>query len=289
MAFYEAASQMASAMSQAGIKPLEDVTDKLASEAGKFIRFRCEGDRRGRKNGYAVLFPDGQGGAFGHWPSQLKGSWQSSVTQAFRSSRDMREISRRLAAQADTRLDGERSAAEGAEELLMVAEAADPLHPYLIKKGIPSTGLYQRREILLAPMTDIFGKVWNLQRILPDGSKLFMPGNRRPRTFWSVGLNLGDDIASHPDCIYIGEGVATMLAVHVSSGSYPVVAAMDANSLEPCARAIRIRFPKSTLFICADDDADTEARIGRNPGMEAANAAAAAVGGLVIKPVRRSM
>lgn len=285
---HEAALEMSAAIHQAGIIPLEDVTTRLACSAGTFIRFRCEGDRRSKRNGYAVLFPDGQAGAFGHWPTQVKGTWRSKGRYAAWQPKDMRAINYRLAAQRDARSESERSVAIKAENLLTNSGPASPLHPYLVKKGLPAIGLYQRGETLLAPVTDIFGKIWNLQRILSDGTKLFLPGRRRPRTFWSTGLELADDIGAHPECIYIGEGVATMVALHVATRHSPVVASMDAHSLVDCARAVRNRFPKSTLIICADDDAATELRLGRNPGIEAANAAAAAVNGLVLQPHRRA-
>lgn len=284
----KAAEEMTAAINQAGIFPLEDVTTRLAFFAGTFIRFRCEGDRRGKRNGYAVLFPDGQAGAFGHWPTQVKVSWRSKGRYAIWQPQDMRAISYRLAAQREARSESERSVSAKAENLLKDAGPASRLHPYLLKKGLPAIGLYQRGETLLAPVTDIFGKIWSLQRILSDGTKLFLPGRRRPRTFWSTGLKLADDIGAHPECIYIGEGVATMLALHIATGYSPVVAAMEAHSLVDCARAIRTRFPKSTLIICADDDAATQLRLGRNPGIEAANAAAAAVNGLVLQPQRRA-
>lgn len=289
MASRNAALLMVEAMHQARVCPLEDLSEKLAISAGSFIRFRCEGDRKGTKNGYAMLFTDCEGGVFGHWSSDLKFTWRRKGPHKPWQPSELRAVSYRRALQEEERQEEQLKTALVADRLIMSAAPADPRHPYLVKKGVPGRGLFQNRNVLFAPMTDVFGKLWNVQRIMPDGTKLFLPGPRRQRIFWSLGLSLGDETAPEPSRIYIGEGVATLLAVHYATDGGPVVAAMDAHSLEPCARAIRIRYPKSLLIICADDDAATAERIGRNPGIEAANAAAAAVGGVVLPPKRRTI
>lgn len=52
------------AMTEAGMKPVEPIAGKLG---GKRIRFRCEGDRKGKQNGWAVLHLDARpAGAFGN-------------------------------------------------------------------------------------------------------------------------------------------------------------------------------------------------------------------------------
>ena len=65
----------------------------------------------------------------------------------------------------------------------------------------------------------------------------------------------------------------------------PVAVAFDAGTLEAVAEALRAKFPRVAITICADNDHATE-RDGKpwNPGVEKAKAAAQKVGGKVIVP-----
>jgi putative DNA primase/helicase len=96
---------------------------------------------------------------------------------------------------------------------------------------------------------------------------------------WRVG---------EPDgVICIGEGAGTMAAVRRATG-HAVVAAFSAKNLEPVARAIAARWSECDLVICADDDAHLvdHPTIKRNLGLDAAYAAALAVGGRIAMPPR---
>ena len=77
-----------------------------------------------------------------------------------------------------------------------------------------------------------------------------------------------------------------MIAVHFNTWA-PVVAAMDTSGLKACGLALQGRFPSTKIVFCADDDAATAKRIGKNPGLSAAEAAAAAVGGWIAIPRSR--
>ena len=81
--------------------------------------------------------------------------------------------------------------------------------------------------------------------------------------------------------IALGEGAATMAAVYAATGLCSV-AAFSAGNLATAARAVRVQWPAARLILCADDDA------GRwpNVGLDAANAAARSIGGLVARPPR---
>lgn len=279
------AVQLVKAMRAAGIHPTEDIAAKLVAHTGEMIRFGCEGERKGKRNGFAILYLDGRpAGAFGNWATQTKGTWKADDYSPRACNRFL--TMQNCAAKADAVVLQIREVAIAAQAMLEKAGPAAVNHPYLARKCLPPIGLYQHSQQLLVPMTDIFGRLWNLQRINADGFKAYLRGPRKERIFWSVGLVLAEDNAPDPDRIYIGEGMATMLAVHVTEG-VPVVAAMDTCNLEPCARALRARYPRSMIVICADDDAATANRIGKNPGMNAAEAAAAAVGGWIATPQKR--
>lgn len=280
---YHYAEEMVAAMREAGIVPAEDIAKVLSNNVGQVVRFQCVGDRRGRKNGYAILFTDSRpAGAFGNWATQSKLKWSASKWSE--KVPDFRTISENREHQEIYRQAELRAVAYTAAAMLDKAERTSTSHPYLAKKGMigpPNT--YQVGDQVLVPLTDIYGKLWNLQRIGPDGSKRFLKGPRKERIFWSVGLNLDDDGIPDPDRIFICEGISTAYAVYMSTLS-PVAAALDCHSMVSCAKALRGRFPSSRIVICADDDQATTERIGRNPGIEAAEAAAAAVGGYIAIP-----
>lgn len=282
-AAYDYAQEMIAAMCEAGVVPAEDIVQALSENVGEIIRFQCVGDRKGRKNGYAILFNDSRpAGVFGNWATQSKLKWSASEWSGkvpdFRTISESRDDKERFR-QAEL-----RAVAHTAKCMLDRAERPQIDHPYLMKKGMfGAANIYQLDDQALIPLTDVFGKLWNLQRIYPDGAKRFLKGPRKERIFWSVGLNLDDDATPDPDRIIICEGVATAYNIFMSTVS-PVAASLDCHSLEPCARALRSRFPSSRIVICADDDQATAERIGYNPGIKAAEVAAAAVGGYIAVP-----
>jgi phage/plasmid primase-like uncharacterized protein len=139
----------------------------------------------------------------------------------------------------------------------------------LARKRISGEGLYLSGRALLVPMQDAEGTVWNVQRIYPDGMKLFLKGGRVEGLFWMVA-DSGTNCPTNPLCI--GEGVGTMAAVRRATG-HAVAATFSAANLEPVARALRQRWPDRPMVICADDDAHLihHPRIRRNLGVDAAS------------------
>ncbi|WP_372372716.1 toprim domain-containing protein, partial [Vreelandella venusta] len=74
-------------------------------------------------------------------------------------------------------------------------------------------------------------------------------------------------------------GWATGATIHAHTRE-PVACAMHAGNLEPVARALCERYGHLEMVIAGDDDRATPG----NPGRHAANAAALAVGALVLFP-----
>lgn len=161
-------------------------------------------------------------------------------------------------------------------------EPANPRHRYLARKKLDGEGLRQSGRELLVPMCDIDGRLWNIQRIRPDGFKLYLRGARVDGLMFIIG-EIGQRLC-------VGEGVATMKAVRAATG-YPVAAAMTSANLEPVARLLRQRWPGAEIIVCADDDRHLLAnpRIHRNLGLEAARAAAAAIGARLAVPLGRAV
>ena len=163
--------------------------------------------------------------------------------------------------------------------------------PYLVRKGAKPYGVrFASGGVLLVPLRDGVGKLWNLQRIAPqkpsDGGpdKLFLKGGRKAGLWHMVG-NLSRDATGKalPPVVLMAEGYATAATLHEATG-YPVAVAFDAGNLQHVARALRSLYPAALLVVCGDNDADTEAQTGNNPGRMKATAAAQAVRGLVVLP-----
>jgi putative DNA primase/helicase len=159
---------------------------------------------------------------------------------------------------------------------------------YLTRKGVQPYGVrFAADGRVLVPMRDAAGKLWNVQRIAPDKpasggtDKLFLKGGRKSGLWHLIG-DLGNDPAG-PAVLLIGEGYATCASVHQATG-YPVAVAFDAGGLTHVAKALRQLYPAALLVLCGDDDVQTFAAKGHNPGRDKATAAARAVGGLAVFP-----
>ncbi len=151
-------------------------------------------------------------------------------------------------------------------------------HPYLVAKALEPLGVRQTGRDLLVPMVDPGFRVWNVQRIRPDGFKLFCKNARTAGLFWPHGMHLSDGKPSAGPLV-IGEGFATMAAIYSATG-FGVAAAMSARNLEPVAREMRKLFPSRELILAADDDC----HLPHDLGLEAARKAAGAVRGSVATP-----
>ena len=199
------------------------------------------------------------------------------------SGRELTATERRSIRQAELarkreRLAAEEAAARCAADLWANASRADPAHPYLVGKALEPFGIRQSGRDLLVPMVDPAFRLWNVQRIRPDGFKLFGKDARTAGLFWPHGVHMQDGRPSAGPLV-IGEGFATMAAVHSATG-FGVAAAMSARNLETVARAMRKLFPTRELVIAADDDR----HLTENIGLEVARRAAQAVGGVVAIP-----
>lgn len=277
----EAVSTFIDAMQAAGIRPLEPIAHKLA--AGQPVRFRAEGDRPGRRNGWAVLHLDGvPAGVFRHYRLGIRSIWRAGSDPRTLSPAERRAIMAK-AHEAEARRKAETrakqdAAAKQAQALWAAASRADPAHGYLTTKGLAPFGIRQSGATLLVPMFDPAFALWNLQRIGPDGRKLFLPGGRIDGLFWPHAMHLADGRAS-PGPLVIGEGFATVAAIHEATG-YAVAAAMSARNLEPVARAMRGLFPARQIVIAADDDC----HLAENMGLGLARKATESIGGLFAIP-----
>lgn len=289
MSYQDAIADFLSFMEASGVQPIEPIAQRLAS--GSLIRFRCEGDGKGRQNGWAILYLDERpAGAFGNYrlnTGTLK--WKSSadrpaLSEAERSAlrREWQEARERREAE---RRNNEHHAALAAAEIWNRARPADAGHAYVANKQLDPAPLRLNGDELLVPMCAADGTVWNLQRIKPDGGKRFLKGGRTDDLFTIVG-RFTPETAEAVIC----EGYATGDAIHRAT-DLPVVVAFSTANLPRIARLWNDCRPDLTYTIFADDDARTairnEERTGRasNPGIETAEAAAAEIGAFVAYPL----
>ncbi len=270
MHMHDTIQNFRTAMLDAGLTP----PDVIEAD-GQLHRFHVHGDKPGTRNGYYVLHPDGRAaGMFGSWKTGLRSTW---VADGKRMSEAERETFSKLIEAARVKSQAERRAEHEARAIEARAEwdawvPADPMHPYLTRKGVKPHNLRQRGGLLIVPLFDAFGLLWNVQRIQANGDKRFKPG--RAGGLFSP---LGD--FNEPRTILICEGFATGATLHEETG-HPVLCAMNAGNLLAVATAARSGWAGADLVICADNDRFTEG----NPGVTYATAAAKATGAKLIVP-----
>lgn len=273
------------AMGAAGIRSLEPIAEKLAS--GEPVRFRADGDKPGRRNGWACLHLDGvPAGVFRHYRLGVRTVWRADSKSSPMSQMERRDIlarvnenrvQRKVAAQAKQDL------AEGvAHDMWSGAGKPDPAHGYLERKGLPPFGVRQNGDTLLVPMVDRDFRLRNVQRIYPNGHKLFLPGGRTGGLFWPHGAHWQDGSPSKGTLI-VGEGYATVAAIHDATG-YGVIAAMSALNLRAVASTARDLFPTREIVIAADNDS----HLPENVGLNAAREAAQVIGACVATPEQQA-
>lgn len=194
------------------------------------------------------------------------------------------QLSRRQAAQAAEAEQYRRRADDAARYAaeLWGAAATEGVSPYLQRKGVRAHGLrFSATGMLLVPMRDTAGDLHNLQRIAPQPpteeeqsrgltEKRFLAGGRKRGMFHVIDQAAGDGAAR--DLVLMAEGYATAATLHEACG-LPVVVAFDAGNLAAVAEAMPACFPGARFLVCADHDAGTETRSGKNPGREGAEKA----------------
>ncbi|WP_367025421.1 DUF927 domain-containing protein [Methylococcus sp. ANG] len=283
--------QFRDAIQAAGLEPPDHITP------GKLHRFPGAGKRNGDDAGWCKLFPDGRGGVFGDWSSDLSVNWMAGRSGGDWTAEELAEFKRqveqarkeRQADEAKRRKDAARKAGKLAAEA--APAAAD--HPYLVRKNIEpvpallelpldrvkailgyapaSRGEALAGRILIAPVT-VEGELSTCELIDEQGRKSAIAGGRKAGGCWTP-----EPIPEDAEIIAIGEGIATVLSVRQATG-WPVLAALSSGNLEAVARQMRERYPAAQLVILAD--------LVKATGCpdEHAAAAARAVGGVLAVP-----
>lgn len=244
-----------------------DCTDNIPVD-GKIHRFHVAGDKKGSKNGWALLHDDPPAGAFGCWKRNIRAKLN------LPSHADPSSLYRRrnIEASAD-KTATEKHQKDKIIELWELATPATDGCKYLRVKKVKSYGLRYFQNALLIPVKDIDGNIHGVQRIWPDGSKRFMPGTSKKGHFYQIGSIINN-------IVLIAEGYATAATLHQVTG-YSSIVAFDADNLLPAAVAFRSVYPNLKIYICADDDWKSL----DNPGLSSASSAAVMTDSELLSPV----
>lgn len=191
------------------------------------------------------------------------------------------ERQQREQAEAKRVIEANKRARREAESALRDAQDSGASE-YLSRKHCNAYGVKFAGDVLLVPMHNETGELWNVQRIAPDGQKRFLEGGRKSGLWhWIVPA-----LATPDAPMLIAEGYATAASLHQATG-FACAVAFDCGNLIHVAKSLRALHPKARIVVCADDDANDKTKHpdGRNPGKDHADKAAKAVHGVVAVPV----
>ena len=256
--------QVESAMRMSGLQPPSNIIFD-----GKIHRF--DGDRRGDRVCWYILFPDGvPAGRFGNWKTGLDFPWRADIGRKLSPVEEMAHARRMSEAKSarDAEAKKQRETAEViVGQIWAACSEASPDHPYLLKKGILAHGARITTEgRLVLPLYDTDGNLASLQYIDHEGGKLFYSGAQVGGRFWWLGT------FDEPGTVYIAEGFATAAMIHQETGR-PCFVAYNGSNLPAVAMAVRERLGATQdIVVVGDND---ESGVGQKYASDAAAKASA--------------
>lgn len=266
---------------------------------GEFHGVATMEDKHGAKPfRYCVHLDDPQNVFFTDLKRGIQGTWypegREPLAPAEREQRRREFEVRRVQREAEIQV-RHTQAAERARALWRRSLPASPGHPYLVRKGVGVHGVrylpvWERRVyddagafervrvegVLLVPMRDESGMLWNVQAIFPEPcpalgrDKDFPPGGRKKGLLHWIG--------QRTETVCFAEGYATGASIHEATG-YRAVVCFDAGNLPAVAEIVRGLMPTARIVVCADNDEPD--KNGRRAGQQKAEEAAALVDGFV--------
>lgn len=239
------------------------IVDDLRTGTTKPVRCKVEGSRE--KRGWYILHEVNTAsgeliivGTYGVWQGSENNSQKIEVKKTEFTIEQRESLRKRLAedrkrAETDRAAEAERaaqSAAKAWNACLPVGES-----DYLAIKGVGAHGLrFSPSGACVIPMLDTTGKVHGLQIIRSAAEA--KAKNRLGKEFWPAGLAKKGHfhlIGMPTSVLLICEGYATGATLYEATG-LPVAIAFDANNLAPVAAALRKRYKRTKILVCADDD-----------------------------------
>jgi putative DNA primase/helicase len=207
---------------------------------------RCPTESKPRKKNGAYVF-DGDRGAVIDFGSMTKAA-------TFRDGARAGFIDRatiRARAALDKAAERARQSEARAKAEDMVKRATLMAHPYLAAKGFPEERGLVLDDQLLIPMREFrhYAQINSLQRISPDGAKLFLPGGKAKGSVFFIGPFV-------PHERWLVEGYATGLSVRAALRELhrdaQCIVCFSAGNLAHVGRLVKALRPKAYVF--ADND-----------------------------------
>lgn len=284
-------------------------------EIGKLRRCRAEGDKekRGWYHLHEIRLDNGSDlivGSYGVWRGSEKNTQKVELHKQELNAEQRDSVRRRLAedkrrAELQQKADQARAAERARKAWGQYTEQG--ACEYLERKGVLGHGVrFTTGGAIVVPMLDAAGNIHGLQVIRgrQTGER-----KRLEKEFWPAGLAKKGHfhlIGMPGPIVLVAEGYATGASLYEATG-LPVAIAFDAGNLGPVCAALRARYKKARLLICADDDETQKCQQpecrkpvwpadgptcqhcgqphkATNPGITAASAAAMEVGGAWLAP-----
>jgi len=146
----------------------------------------------------------------------------------------------------ENRVKTERAEREIAMLLCRLPEATAD-HPYLKRKKIKPHGILQHNERLFIPIKTLGNKAIGVEYINENGEKSSLTGGHRKGGVFVFG---------EPDRkIFVCEGFATAATVYEATGVC-TVCAFSSNNILLVAHALKARYLKASIELCADTGSD---------------------------------
>ncbi|MEN1942672.1 DUF5906 domain-containing protein [Luteimonas sp. MJ293] len=199
-------------------------------------------------------------GSYGMWQGNENNSQKVELGKATQISGEQQAALRKRLAEDRKRMEVERAreaarAAEMARKVWPRLEA-DGESPYLKAKGVGAHGAkFTRNGSAVIQLVNTAGVIQGLQFLRTAAQA--KEARRPAKEFWPGGLVKKahfHQMGAVDWIVLVAEGYATAASLYEATG-LPVVCAFDAGNLVPVAEALRKRYRKAKILICADDDA----------------------------------
>ncbi|MCY3677916.1 MAG: hypothetical protein OXH66_10055 [Gemmatimonadetes bacterium] len=247
--------ELLQAMASVGLHPKGVVWDSnwhrfpgIDQKRGDNGRYKAFVDQRG------ALFMDMRTGQSWKWPQDFAGA-QERMKEHFKPMSG-EEVRRKQEAYEKERAEKEGKHLRAIRNLWERAKDCAN-HPYLGAKGIRNVPLLKsiidpdtEQEMLLIPMRDADGELRCLQRVWPNGDRLYMPQAGGVKGLYNT---IGSQNYMQSKTLYICEGWATGWTIHKASGC-AVIVAFTYSGLLTVGRIIQEKYPEARIVFAADND-----------------------------------
>ncbi len=260
---------------------------------GKIHRYSIDNKKYGKDGWYVVYDYDLSEGISGF--ICIYGSWRTGVKYRFHKCNNgghsltsaqqiqFKEVIKTRQKDAEQQIAAKQ--AEAAENATKIWDSSadspesEAYTRYARSKGITPIGVkfglfYDRYAAMIIPVKNVHGQIRSLQYIFTDdqgkSQKSFLSGGEKKGNFHVIGSIQDQSI------VYITEGYATGMSVHMATKS-PVVVAFDAGNIEHVLGNLKDQFTDSKFVIAGDSDSN---EIGSKKAFKAASR----FGGYVVFP-----